>query len=364
VVGGVSALATAPVLATATGLLLLGLASTWRMHIRVLRPLKRIVKFVGTLAAGDLTVQLSREDGELLGHLEHSLNQVVVNLRAIVSDSHLEMLNVFAESFRLSQMNRELSMRTESQASHLEETAASMEEISISLRNGSESARHASDLAQQAVQVIMHSNETMQQIDANMQAIHASSHRIGEINRLIDEIAFQTTLLALNAAVEAARAGEQGRGFAVVAAEVRMLARRTTTAAREIRDLIEDSNTKVAHGARITESARATMADSQDRTHQLTEHIAVMSSSAQEQAAGIAQITEAVSRLASFTQANGAMVNTLGETVSKLQTYADSVEGSLQIVRINGSTPPQVVDAVELRREMKYITQSAAPTLH
>ncbi|MDO8458320.1 MAG: methyl-accepting chemotaxis protein [Burkholderiaceae bacterium] len=361
VVGGAAALATGGVLAAAGGMLLAGLVAAWRLHALTLQPLQSLVKFADTLAAGDFTVQLANEHRGLLGRLERSLNQVAVNVRAIVSDIRTEMHHMRGETDGLVRGNLELSDRTESQASNLEETAAAMEQITATLQQGTESARRATDLAHQAARVTERSSDAVQQVSANMRAISESSRRIGEINQVIDAIAFQTNILALNAAVEAARAGEQGRGFAVVASEVRTLAQRTSSAAREIKHLIEDSTDKVAHGTRITESARATMDESLEKVRRVTALIEEMTGGAQEQASGMTQIKAAVDQLEAITQQNAGMVRELASSASTLQTQAGSVEASFQVIRLSRNEVASAVDAVALRRQMKVL---AAPAVN
>lgn len=360
-VGGTAALVTGAVLAAASGMLLTGLLAAWRLHALTLQPLHSLVQFANTLAAGDLTAQFAGEHRGLPGRLALSLNQVGVNMRAIVSDIRTEMHHVREESDSLARGNQELSSRTDLQASNLEETAAAMEQITATLLQSSDAARRATDLAHQAAQVTERSSDAVQQVSANMQAISESSRRIGEINQVIDAIAFQTNILALNAAVEAARAGEQGRGFAVVASEVRTLAQRTSSAAREIKSLIEDASNKVAHGTRITESARSTMDESLEKVRSVTALIEEMTNSAQEQASGMTQIKVAVDQLETITQQNAGLVRTLAASASTMQAQAGSVETSLRVIRLNRHEVASAVDAVALRRQMKAL---AAPVVN
>jgi aerotaxis receptor len=354
-VGGVSALVSSGTLTIGGAVALAGLVVAWRLQVLTLRPLQRLVKFSDTLAACDLTAQIANDDQGLAGRLERSLNQVAVNMRAIVSDIRVEMQRMRDEAGSLAHGNQELSGRTDAQASNLEETAAAMEQITVALQQGTASSRCASDLVQQAAQVTERSSEVVQQISANMQDISESSRRIGEINQLIDAIAFQTNILALNAAVEAARAGEQGRGFAVVASEVRTLAQRTSSAAREIKDLIEESSKKVAHGTRITESARATMDDSLGKVREVTTLIEEMTVGAQEQASGITQVKVAVDQLEHITQQNAGMVRELATSSMTLQAQASRVEESLQVIRLNRDEIINSVDAAVLRRQAKRL---------
>src|SRR5256885_2061263 len=187
-----------------------------------------------------------------------------VNLLSIVRDAREESDKMQISSREIAQGNHDLSARTETQAGNLQQTAASMEEITGTVKHTADSARQATDLAAQASEVAERSSGAVDGVAATMKQIQAASGRIGEITQLIDSIAFQTNILALNAAVEAARAGDQGRGFAVVAAEVRSLSQRTLAAAKEIRELIDDSAAKVLDGNQRTEVAQKTMIESLD----------------------------------------------------------------------------------------------------
>src|SRR3989344_5123250 len=197
-----------------------------------------------------------------VGQLQKALAQLNVNLLSIVRDARQESEHMQLSTREIAQGNQDLSERTEAQASNLEQTAASMEEITGTVKQTAESARQATVLATQATQVAERSSEAVDGVASTMKQIQTASGRISEITQLIDSIAFQTNILALNAAVEAARAGEQGSGFAVVASEVRSLSHRTLSAAKEIRQLIDDSATKVGEGHAKTDAAQKTMTES------------------------------------------------------------------------------------------------------
>ncbi len=159
----------------------------------------------------------------------------------------------------ISSGNADLSARTEQQASSLEQTAASMEELASTVKQNADNAKQANQLALTASGVAVKGGEVVSEVVATMSAINESAKKIEDIISVIDGIAFQTNILALNAAVEAARAGEQGRGFAVVAGEVRNLAQRSASAAKEIKELIIDSVNKTTEGTKLVENAGSTM---------------------------------------------------------------------------------------------------------
>src|SRR5690606_15204792 len=186
------------------------------------------------------------------------------------------------------------SRRTEQQAANLEETAASMEELTSTVKQNADHARQANQLAIGAASVASEGGQVVGQVVTTMADIQAASRKIADIISVIDGIALQTNILALNAAVEAARAGEQGRGFAVVATEVRSLAQRSATAAKEIKQLIEDSTGKVADGAQLAQQAGRTMGEIVASVQRVTDIMAEISAASQEQASGIEQVNQTI----------------------------------------------------------------------
>src|SRR5690606_37779412 len=197
----------------------------------------------------------------VFAQMRDAANTTVHNLTATVGRIQQASASIHTAAAEIASRNSDLSRRTEQQAADLEETDASMEELTSTVKQNAEHARQANQLAIGAHDAATRGGEVVGQVVATMGAIEASSRRIADIITVIDGIAFQTNILALNAAVEAARAGEQGRGFAVVASEVRSLAQRSATAAREIKQLIEDSTGKVADGAQLAEQAGKTMGE-------------------------------------------------------------------------------------------------------
>src|SRR6202043_829866 len=200
-----------------------------------------------------------REEGKeaFFKTLASGVNRLLMNMADVVRSMARAAAEVRTGSEEISRGNTDLSQRTEEQASSLEETASSMEEMTSSVKQTADNAGQANQLATAARQQAEKGGTIVGSAVTAMSQINSSSKRIADIIGVIDEIAFQTNLLALNAAVEAARAGEQGRGFAVVASEVRNLAGRSATAAKEIKDLIQDSVRKVEGGSvLVCESGR------------------------------------------------------------------------------------------------------------
>jgi methyl-accepting chemotaxis protein len=208
----------------------------------------------------------------------------------------------------ISQGNADLSQRTEEQASSLEETASSMEEMTSTVRQNADNAKVANELAEKTSSKAIQGGEVVNRAVQSMSGINESSKKIADIIGVIDEIAFQTNLLALNAAVEAARAGEQGRGFAVVAGEVRNLAQRSAGAAKEIKDLIRDSVSKVEDGTLLVNESGETLKDIVASVKRVTDMISDIAEASVEQSSGIEQVNKAVTQMDEMTQQNAALV--------------------------------------------------------
>lgn len=317
--------------------LALALATATWMRRMMVAPLGEAITFANRMAAGDLGARLSSQHRGEFGELARALNQLNVNLQAVVSDVRHEVEGVQVASSEIAAGNHDLSARTESQASSLEETAASMEELSSTVEHSANAAREAASLSERASQVAREGNEAMHKVVQTMDEIHKSSSRIGEIIQVIDGISFQTNILALNAAVEAARAGEQGRGFAVVAGEVRNLAQRTLTAAKEIKVLIDDSAAKVSQGSELVHGTGRTMGQVVTAVEQVNSLISDITSAAREQSMGLSQINQAVGQLDSVTQQNSAMVEQLAAAASSLQTQAVVMQESVRIFKLESA---------------------------
>ncbi|MDI1308015.1 MAG: methyl-accepting chemotaxis protein [Methylotenera sp.] len=259
----------------------------------------------------------------------------------------------------IAQGNADLSRRTEEQAASLEKTAASMEELSSTVKQNADNAKQANQLATAASGVAVKGGNVVSEVVATMSSINSSAKKIEDIISVIDGIAFQTNILALNAAVEAARAGEQGRGFAVVAGEVRNLAQRSASAAKEIKELISDSVSKTAEGTRQVENAGHTMHEIVTSVKRVSDIISEIAAASSEQSAGIEQVNEAVMKMDDMTQQNTALVEEAAAAAESMMEQADELMNAVSVFQLEGESQSKRTSSVELRTAHNAMRGSA-----
>ena len=269
-----------------------------------------------------------------LAPLVRGLQQIQVNLHAVVGDVRTEIAGFLRSTEEISQGGHDLYQRTEAQAANLQETAAAMEELSSTVRHTADTSSAVANDSTHSAEVARAGGLAVQQVGQAMHAIEQSSRKVGEIVSVIEGIAFQTNLLALNAAVEAARAGEQGRGFAVVAGEVRALAQRSAGAAKEIRALIGTSVSQVADGSRQMAEAGQTIAGVVSSVSRVSDLVRQISQATAEQSIGIGQVNEAVAQLETVTQQNAALVEQTAASAEALKGNSVALSRSVQVFRI------------------------------
>ncbi len=298
-------------------------------------PLAEAMDVAHRVADGDLKGQATRHSDNEFGELLRALDKMRDNLAAIVTEVRGGSDTISSASAQIAAGNMDLSDRTGEQAASLEETASSMEELTSTVRQNADNARQANQLAVSASSVATKGGEVVEQVVATMGSINESSNKIVDIIAVIDGIAFQTNILALNAAVEAARAGEQGRGFAVVASEVRNLAQRSAAAAKEIKQLIDDSVGKVESGAKLVNQAGSTMKEIVTSIQRVTDIMGEITSATQEQTAGLEQIHQAINEMDTITQQNVALVEEAASASTALQDQASSLSRIVSVFQID-----------------------------
>jgi methyl-accepting chemotaxis protein len=254
----------------------------------------------------------------------------------------------------IAQGNADLSRRTEEQAASLEKTAASMEELSSTVKQNADNAKQANQLATAASGVAVKGGDVVGEVVATMSSINHSAKKIEDIISVIDGIAFQTNILALNAAVEAARAGEQGRGFAVVAGEVRNLAQRSASAAKEIKELISDSVSKTAEGTRQVENAGNTMQEIVTSVKRVSDIISEIAAASSEQSAGIEQVNEAVMKMDDMTQQNTALVEEAAAAAESMMEQADELMNAVSVFQLAGESTGRTTSAKSQERRVTH----------
>jgi methyl-accepting chemotaxis protein-1 (serine sensor receptor) len=295
------------------------------------------------VSRGELGNQVDTSGSDEISALLRSLKDMDTKLMETMSQVSESAAEVDRAASQLSQGSDDLSQRTQEQAAALEETAASIEEMTATVKQNAENAKHANQIASNTRTQADQGGVAVQRAVGAMGEITSSSKRIEDIIGVIDEIAFQTNLLALNAAVEAARAGEQGRGFAVVAGEVRSLAQRSATAAREIKGLIGDSVGKVDSGAQLVGNSGKSLADIVSGVAKVTNIVAEIAAATSEQSTGIDQINHAIANMDTATQQNAALVEESAAAAKSMQQQAQRLQELVSFFRFGSSGRPSYV---------------------
>ncbi|WP_456269886.1 methyl-accepting chemotaxis protein [Kushneria sp. AK178] len=360
---------------TMLGVIALAIALALALSIRLVRgimtPLGKAHHFAHELARGNLAVKTHITCKDEFGDMLHALTAMQHKMAGVIRSVSDNAVAVNDAAHNITRGNDDLNRRTQEQAASLEETAASMEEITTTVRHNADNAAQADRLVREVSQQAQTGGNVVQNAVSAMNEISASSRKIATIVSLIDEIAFQTNLLALNASVEAARAGEQGRGFAVVANEVRNLAGRSANAAREIKQLVEESVTRVDNGAELVDRSGQTLTEIVTSVKRVTDLVSEIAVASREQATGIDQVNVAVSQMDAVTQQNASLVEESSTASRALRTRADALQQEIAFFRVDGtdhgrvdaSRPTATAPAASMTRSASAFAASGRPGL-
>jgi methyl-accepting chemotaxis protein len=363
---------------TALGLWLavtvLALGQTLLIVRAITRPVATAVDVLAAVAEGDLTAKLEAAGQDEVGQITRALDRAVGGMRSAMVETRAVAIGVSEASDQLSTAAADISSGAQEQAASLEQTAASLEEITSTVTQNAGNAQHAAQLANRSREVAERGGRVAASAMRAMGEITEASRRIADILTTIDEIAFQTNLLALNAAVEAARAGEQGRGFAVVASEVRNLARRSATAAKEIKRLIADSSSKVNAGSEHVNECGKALQEIVTSVSRVTDTVSAIAVASREQDKGIAQVNQAVTQMDQVTQANAAQTEEMSATAASLAEQAKQLRELVARFKLGDDAPdpaasvlppaprpPRKATPLNPRRPAKHRRSSAPP---
>ncbi|MBZ0332261.1 MCP four helix bundle domain-containing protein [Halomonas sp. ANAO-440] len=306
----------------------------WTLIRAITRPLGRMIEYFQAIAAGSLDNRIEVERRDEIGLALQSLSETQSQQRELVARIQFSAQAIHAASSEISSGNHDLSQRTEEQAASLQETATSMEQVASTVKQNADNTRQANELARNARLLADNGGDKTAQAMGKMQELEESAEKIGSIISVIDGIAFQTNILALNASVEAARAGEQGRGFAVVAGEVRNLAQRCATAAKEIQTLVTLDGELVKDGSALVKQAGEAMEQVVGSVRQVSELMADINAASEEQSQAVEQVSVAVSQMDQVTQQNAALVEQSAAAASSLQTQAELLANAVSSFRM------------------------------
>lgn len=310
----------------------------------ITRPLNKAVQIAQRVAHGDLTAIIHSDRQDETGQLIEALAHMNQSLQQIVGKVRVSTDTIASASIEIASGNSNLSTRTEKQAESLQQTTGAMNDLTAIVRQNADNASQANQLAVSATEVATAGGAVVGQVVETMGNINASSRKIVDIISVIDSIAFQTNILALNAAVEAARAGEQGRGFAVVAGEVRTLAQRSATAAKEIKVLINESVDKVAKGSELVTQAGTTMTHVVDSVRRVSDIIGEITAASQAQSDGIESVSMTILQMDDVTTQNAALVEQAAAAAESMQNQAQSLAQMVSVFRLRSEEATESID--------------------
>jgi methyl-accepting chemotaxis protein len=301
-------------------------------------PIRAAVSAAEAVAQGDLTLDITSDRADETGRLLRALKEMNESLLRVVGQVRSGTDHLATATSQIAAGNRDLSSRTEAQASSLQETASSVEQLTAAVRQNADNAQQGTALASNAAGVAHKGSAVVDKVVSTMGEISERSSKIADITGIIEGIAFQTNILALNAAVEAARAGDQGRGFAVVAAEVRNLAQRSASAAKEINELIADSVAKVQDGAQLAFEAGQTMSEMMQAVDKVSDIMSEIAAASVEQSRGIEQVNVSVTQMDQVTQQNAALVEQAAAASASLHEQGRRLRDLVAFFQLGSTT--------------------------
>lgn len=344
------------VIATLVGLLVSSFITR-----QITRPIKENLALAEHISSGDLTSEVTVYSEDELGKLTRTMSVMNNRLNEMVSGIRESVIHLASASTQIAAGNADLASRTEQQSAAVVQTAASMEQLTSTVKLNADNAIQASVLATSATNDAREGGKVVDEVISTMHGIADSSKQITAIISVINGIAFQTNILALNAAVEAARAGEQGRGFAVVAGEVRNLAQRSASAAKEIETLINNSVSRIVTGTDLVSMAGKKMADIVMSITHVSHIINEISTSSNEQSQGIEQIGKAVTEMDATTQQNAALVHESSAAAVSLEHQAQSLSQMVSVFKLKKVIQQKAVYSVNPVESKKDKTIQSKP---
>ena len=309
--------------------ILLAVLIAWYISRLISSSMKKIIAAAEGIADGDLCVEVDIDTKDEIGELASAFRRMSGNLNEVLSGINSASEQVSSGAKQLSDSSVSLAQGASEQASSIEELTASLEQISAGTKDNAQNASQANKLAGAAKEGAEKGNNQMRDMLKAMEDINTASAGISKIIKVIDDIAFQTNILALNAAVEAARAGEHGKGFAVVAEEVRNLAAKSASAAKETTGMIESSIAKVGAGTKLASQTAEALEGIVDDVAQAAALVQQIDVASNEQATGLAQINQAVLQVSQVVQANSAVSEQSAAASKELSGQADMMRESV-----------------------------------